>query len=428
MKKTRSKAYHDTVRQLSDRIVKAQEPISILDAIKWDDKVEAAFFAGKCQKQPPVDAAYYAGRPLSFDPESKRDEFYEIERDISRTLGHFNPLGKIMKRICREYRLVSTMLEHRGRSDFGRISQELYGTASEVFHAGDPTLGDLGAMMDDTLERLSNSDVIQDEEKSIDAEVAAKQLDERLNAAFGDTQVRVIVDDNIVADAAAGSDYLKIRRDAMFNQRDIDILYVHEGMVHLGTTLNGQRQSICTFLSKGPPSSTITQEGLAILMEIIAFVSYPTRLRKLANRIQAVQLVEQGATFVDIYRFFHDQGFGEKTSYTNATRVFRGSTPTGKPFTKDLSYTKGFIMLYNFLQLAVREGKLESIQMLFCGKTNLEDIKVLTQLAEEGLVQPPTFLPEQMRDMRALSAWMCFSNFLNHLSLDRVESDYSTLL
>ncbi|PPC76829.1 membrane protein [Pokkaliibacter plantistimulans] len=422
------KAYHETVRQLSDRIVKAQEPIRILDAIKWDDRIESAFFASKCKELPLVDIDYYQGRPLSFDPDSKRDEFYEIERDIARRLGNFNPLGRIMRRICREYRLVSTMLENRGKPAFGRISQELYGTASEVFHAGDPTLADLGRMMDATLTKLSASDVIQDEDKTINAEQAAKQLDERLNAKFNDTQVRVLLDDNIVADAAAGSDYLKIRRDAMFNQRDIDILFVHEGMVHLGTTLNGQRQSICTFLSKGPPSSTITQEGLAILMEVIAFVSYPTRLRKLANRIQAVDLVENGADFIDIYQFFVKQGFSEKTSYTNATRVFRGSTPTGKPFTKDLSYTKGFVMLYNFLQLAVQKGNLNAIQMLFCGKTNLEDIKVLTQLAEEGLVQAPVFLPDQLRDMSALSAWMCFSNFLNHLTLDRVESDYAALL
>jgi hypothetical protein len=27
-----------------------------------------------------------------------------------------------------------------------------------------------------------------------------------------------------------------------------------------------------------------------------------------------------------------------------------------------------------------------------------------------------------------LSAWMCFSNFLNHLSLDRIEADYSNIL
>ncbi|WP_312818904.1 hypothetical protein, partial [Pseudomonas sp.] len=25
-------------------------------------------------------------------------------------------------------------------------------------------------------------------------------------------------------------------------------------------------------------------------------------------------------------------------------------------------------------------------------------------------------------------AWMCFSNFLNHLSLDRIEADYANIL
>ncbi len=31
-------------------------------------------------------------------------------------------------------------------------------------------------------------------------------------------------------------------------------------------------------------------------------------------------------------------------------------------------------------------------------------------------------------DLNALSAWMCFSNFLNHLSLDRIEADYANIL
>jgi hypothetical protein len=64
------------------------------------------------------------------------------------------------------------------------------------------------------------------------------------------------------------------------------------------------------------------------------------------------------------------------------------------------------------------------VPLLFCGKTTLEDMRTLRQLVDEGLVVPPKYLPEQFRDMNALSAWMCFSNFLNHLSLDRIEADY----
>ena len=50
------------------------------------------------------------------------------------------------------------------------------------------------------------------------------------------------------------------------------------------------------------------------------------------------------------------------------------------------------------------------------------------QLVDEGLVAPPKYLPPQFRDLNALAAWMCFSNFLNHLSLDRIEADYANIL
>ena len=39
------------------------------------------------------------------------------------------------------------------------------------------------------------------------------------------------VDDTLLADAAAGSDYVKIRSGATFTRSDIDILEAHEGWV-----------------------------------------------------------------------------------------------------------------------------------------------------------------------------------------------------
>ncbi|MBF7143174.1 MULTISPECIES: flavohemoglobin expression-modulating QEGLA motif protein [Pseudomonas] len=422
--------YQQTVRALSDRIVSAQTPIRILDAVKWDDNVRQTFLKAKGKALPIVDRAWYQGRPLSFDAAAVRIEFQNIERDVTRQLGQFNPVGQIMRRMCREYRMVVRMLEARGTEDFGLISQELYGAASDAFHAGDPTLSDLGLMLSDYLNRIDGRGDLKDEVKNLTAKQAVDMLQSRLNRVFGETEetIRVFESDGIVADAAAGADYIKVRADAMFNERDVRALEVHEGLVHVGTTLNGLNQPVCTFLSKGPPSSTVTQEGLAILMEVIAFASYPSRLRKLTNRTRAIHMVEEGADFLQVFEFFKEQGFGMEDSYGNASRVFRGSTPTGLPFTKDLSYLKGFIMVYNYIQLAVRKGKLDQVSLLFCGKTTLEDMRILRQLVDEGLVAPPKYLPEQFRDMNALSAWMCFSNFLNHLSLDRIEADYANII
>ena len=420
--------YHGIIRALSGRIVEAQTPIRVLDAIKWDDSIRQGFLKAKGREMPAVDRAYYDSRPLAFDSTAKKLEFQNIERDITRQLGQFNPVGQIMRRMCKEYRMVIRMLEARGTADFGLISQELYGAASDAFHAGDPTLADLGVMLSGYLNNIAARGDLVDEAKTLTAKDAVSILQERLAKVFGDDTIRVFESDGIVADAAAGADYIKVRADAMFNERDVRALEVHEGMVHVGTTLNGLNQPVCTFLAKGPPSSTVTQEGLAILMEVIAFASYPYRLRKLTNRTRAIHMAEEGADFLQVYEFYREQGFTLEESYGNASRAFRGSTPDGLPFTKDLSYLKGFILIYNYIQLAVRKGKLEQIPLLFCGKTTLEDMRTLRQLVDEGLVAPPKYLPPQFRDLNALAAWMCFSNFLNHLSLDRIEADYANIL
>src|SRR5690606_30895921 len=314
--------YQQTVRSLSDRLVDAQAPIRILDAVKWDDSIRQAFLAAGGQRLPDVDRTYYHTRPLAFDPEAKKREFQEIERDITRQLGQFSPVGQIMRRMCREYRMVIRMLEARGTSDFGLISQELYGSASDAFHAGDPTLADLGLMLSDYLNNIADRGDLKDEAKTLSAGEAVQLLQTRLDAVFGEGEgvIRVFESDGIVADAAAGADYIKIRSDALFNERDVRALEVHEGLVHVGTTLNGLSQPICTFLAKGPPSSTVTQEGLAILMEVIAFASYPTRLRKLTNRTRAIHMAEEGADFLQIYEFFRDQGYADEDSYGNASR------------------------------------------------------------------------------------------------------------
>jgi len=422
--------YEQTVRELSDRLVVAQQPIQILNAILWDDSVRDTFFTRGCRELPPVDAGYYQQRPLGFDPAQKRQEFQELERDVRRRLGNYNAVAGILCRMCREYETVVRMLEVRGQPEFSRISQQLYGSTGDAFHAGDPTLAELGLMMSDTLDNIDRSLLLPQDEKSINAEQAVAILDERLRNAFPDSDfpIQVMLSDGIVADASAGSSYLKIRRDARFSERDLRLLEVHEGWVHLGTTYNGNAQRVCTFLGKGPPSSTITQEGLAILMELFTLTSHPPRLRKLTNRIRGVDMAENGADFLEVFRFFQSQGMGEADAWTNAARVFRGSTPSGGPFTKDIAYSKGFVLTFSYIRLAVRRGLLDRIPILFCGKTTLEDMRALASLVDEGIVDRPRFLPPQFADINSIAAWMCYSRFLNRLTLDRMEADYGGLL
>ncbi|MEE3158580.1 MAG: flavohemoglobin expression-modulating QEGLA motif protein, partial [Pseudomonadota bacterium] len=47
-----SEQYQLVIRSLSDRIVEAQAPIRVLDAIKWDDGIRDAFFKKRCKVLP----------------------------------------------------------------------------------------------------------------------------------------------------------------------------------------------------------------------------------------------------------------------------------------------------------------------------------------------------------------------------------------
>lgn len=421
--------YKKILRNLSERIKNTQTEIRILNALKWPQDIKQQFFKNHCKEPPPVTMAMYEKNPLGFDPAAKTEEFYSIERDIRRQLGQFSGIANIMLRMCREYREVIRLLQARGTPEFAKISQELYGSAQDAFYAGAPTLRDLAELVTTTLEKTHLEPDALDE-RQYTSEEAVPILGQRLNEYFRSPNepIRVKLSDEIVADASAGAEWIKLRKNAIFTERDLRVLEVHEGWVHMGTTLNGLAQPVCTFLSKGPPSSTISQEGLAIIMEIFTFSSSPKRMMILGHRVKAVDMVEQGAEFLDVFNFYRDLGFNEETCYHAAVRVFRGCLPNGGPFTKDLSYTKGFILIYNYIRLAIKNGLSRYIPLLFLGKTTLEDLSILSDLVSEGIVTPPKYLPPQFKDLAGLISWMTYSLFLNRLSLENLTANYKGIL
>ena len=65
--------------------------------------------------------------------------------------------------------------------------------------------------------------------------------------------------------------------------------------------------------------------------------------------------------------------------------------------------------------------------LLFCGKTNLADMKALAQLAEEGLLAQPRFLPPPFADPHALAVLLRRTGFWHRLTPQRVRADYAGL-
>lgn len=421
-----------TIYELSEQLIKTQRPLRILDSLKWDEKIQQEFFKNKCRELPTVTPDYYRAMPLAFRPEEKEQEFYALELTIQKRLGNLSGLGNLLQRMCREYRTVIRLIQARGTPEFVNISQALYGSSDDVFYVGGPSIKDLSTLLGSTLPTLSEKTLGPADVKQYNSQQAVEILHARLANYFNDPDERISVQisDNIIADAAAGAEVIKLRRDAIFSERDLRLLEVHEGWVHLATTLNGLNQPICTFLSKGPPTSTITQEGLAVMMELFTFSSFPARLQRLTNRIIAINMAEHGADFLEIFRFFQEQGYTEEESYGLTVRVFRGGLPDGTtgPFTKDLAYNKGFVLIYNYIRLAIQYGVLEQIPLLFLGKTTLEDLPLFIDLIQQNIVVKPKYVPPQFKDLAALSSWMSYSLFMNKVDIQKLAMDFRAIL
>lgn len=420
----------EVIQDISQRIVDAQRKIRILDLIKWDETIKKDFFRHKAEKLPAVDLAYYQSKPLPFDAHEKMEEFRLILRDAQNQLGQYSPITRLIQRQCDEYRRAVQMLAARGTPGFSEIAMELYGSPNDAFYSGGPRLSELGALLFDVLTALDVQLQSEADLKRYTPEEAQEKLQRSLSAFFDQHpgRVNVVISDGMIADASAGADNIKLSQNAMFSDRDLKYLEVHEGWVHVGTTVNGTMQPYCFFLSKGSPSCSVIQEGLAVITEVVSFSSYPGRMRKITNRVIALDKVTHGANFLDIYRYFIECGLQEEDSYNNTVRIFRGSTPTGGPFTKDLSYAKGFVLIYNFIRFAISQHRIDAIPLLFTGKLVLDDLPLLSELRTQGLLTSPVYLPPPFRDLSALSAWMSFSLFLNKFDLNEMQKNFRFLL
>jgi len=412
------------IKGLSKRIVEAQRKIRILDQVKWDDTISEEFFRHKTKRMPKVDENYYHQRTLPFLAADKVEEFRGILRDAHNQMGEYSPITRLIKRQCDEYIRAIRMLDSRGTPVFVELSKELYGSPDDVFYVGGPRLSEMGGFLFDLLTTLDVQLVSDQDIPRHSPQQAKKLLQKRLDGFFVDDKVKVMVNDGMIADAAAGADKIKLSNKAKFTDRELKYLEVHEGWVHVGTTINGGLQPYCFFLSKGAPSCSVIQEGLAVMTEVVSFSSYPARMRKITNRVIAIEKVTQGADFMDIFRYFLECGLSEDDAYKQSVRVFRGSVPTGGPFTKDLAYAKGFVLIYNFLCYAISERRIDVVPILFSGKLTLDDVPLLLELKAEGLLAEPRYLPEQFRDLSSLSVWLGFALYLDQFDFAD-NDDYS---
>ncbi|WP_299157925.1 flavohemoglobin expression-modulating QEGLA motif protein [uncultured Tenacibaculum sp.] len=170
------------------------------------------------------------------------------------------------------------------------------------------------------------------------------------------------------------------RPDAKFTRSQINALVEHEIGVHMVTTMNSNAQKLNLF-NLGLPVNTMTQEGLAILSEYLSGNISMKRLKKLAYRVIIVDMMCNGADFIECYNFLvNDHDLDKDDAFSVVTRIFRGGG-----FTKDYLYLSGFVKILRFWEND------NDLNPLLIGKTSLDFYHIINEMMQREMIQKPTY-------------------------------------
>ena len=402
-----SESLVNLMREASAEIFDAQRPIRILRSIAWTLETEKVFFAAGARELP---------RPeYRIAPEVA--PALERLRALQARLTGDNEVERFLRDTAGTLGTAARMLLAVGSKDFYYHSVELYGRPASLSSDRRTTNLGLARHFDQVVSGFApppdEADV-----PSISAEQAVPILKARFDAFFPGRGIRVVTADGMAAAAAASADEIRLNRDHRFSPRDLRQIEFHEGQVHVATALNGRSQPVMVFLGVPTPRTTSTQEGLAVLTEFLTASTSLPRVRRISDRVLAIQKAEEGADFLEVYRFFLSRGNDEEAAYDGARRVFRGGViEGGAPFTKDVCYLDGLLRVTNFLRIALTRGQSRLARELFAGKLAVEDVPLFDRLRVEGLASEPRYIATWANDLSFLTALMGYAAFLGESDL-----------
>ena len=403
------------ISSLSQELHETIRKVSILKYLRWDAQVKHDFLSKGGRELPIVSYAAFDGKDML----AKLDI---LSNKVQNTL-----FDQWIERHIHVARTTINMLMAVGTPAFNEFSVELYGQPEQLLHDNETTSL---ALAEKFHQLLSGRYVPQSELEMFPASYAQQEIARRTQRLFGDKSPSVILSEDLTSNAAASSKRIRLRASAKFTERDIEQLIQHEASIHVATALNGKAQKLLPTLGSSHAGTTKTQEGLAVFSELITGTMDINRMRRLSDRMIAIQMSMEGADFLEVFQYFLEQTQGNQDqSFENTQRVFRGGVLTGgAPFTKDIVYLDGLVRVHNFLRVAVGANRADCIPLLFCGKLDLDDLSVISAMHHEGLCLPAKYLPSWVSDMGFLFSYMAYSAFLNQIDLPRVSEHYKSIL
>lgn len=404
------------LRKISHLLFSASKDVRILKHLRWPESARFSFFSSSAEKLPKVDYA-------PFDDTSV---IAKLETAVA--LLEDTPFDIWLRKKAGDIEAGAQLLKNCGTKVFFKQSAKIYGLPLDTLHDNKTTPLDLASKFETILTAYSKS-TVKIKHSQISTEEVRNKIQEKVIQVFGQHSPDVVIVDSLSAKATASSRTIKIRKGARFTNKAIDQLVNHEALVHVATTLNGREQENMKILGGNYGAVTKTQEGLAVFSEFITGSIDVERMYRLSDRVIAIQMAIDGASFIDVYRFFLNRSDNKTQSFENARRVFRGGlVEGGAPFTKDIVYLDGFIRVHNFFRSAVVKGREDILGLVFSGKLDIDDIPILVKMKNEGLIKKPKFIPYWLSDMDYLVCYFSFSVFIDDIDYSEVSDYYDKIL
>lgn len=401
---------------LDARLVEAVRGIRILQTVSWPAHVQADFLDAHKRGQAKLPLIEYP----TLDYSGTRAELDAIRAAADGT----HPLGQYLQRTAESWATATRLLERLGSSGVTEASVQLYGRPGDPLPGGEATNLDAARHFISLADELDQALHPDESDFCIPAETLRRDLQGELDRFFVHHKVSIELDDELIAKAAAGPTRIRLRGGHAFSEYDRHQLLEHEAFVHSLTALNGREQPVLKSLARSSPRITATQEGLATFAELITGAIDIERMKRISLRIVAIDMALRGADFMQVFRYFLDEGQTPTDSFASAQRVFRGVPLTGKAaFTKDTVYLTGLIGVHTFFRWALRHRRLRLTRLLFAGKMTLQDVFAFEPLFDDGALAEPLYVPPWVQRAQGLAGMLAFSLFANRIRLDRIEAE-----
>jgi uncharacterized protein (TIGR02421 family) len=402
------------IQSLDHSLVQASKKIKVLNVLAWPVGLEEKFLEGWRKGKPELPE-------IKIQPPDVSDNIKVLDSIVSKCDQH-HPVEKFLADTAESYADAGRMLSNVGKLTFTNFSTKIYGRPDMVYKHQGISAVDAAKYFLEVTDNLLGNQYIQSTDLDISADELAGWLKAEVDEFFEHDTIEVVLDHNISSKALAGATRIRLRGSALFSKLDRDQLLYHEAFIHTATQLNGKKQENLKSLGLGAPRTTRTQEGLAVMAELISNSIDLTRLRRVALRVIAVKMALDGADFIEVFKFFLDAGQPEVESVRSAQRIFRGGAVKGGiVFTKDAVYLQGLLEVHTFFRVAIRDNHPEMIRNLFAGRLTMADAIRLSPLFENGWLSGPTYMPAWATDLRRLAALMAYSAFISNIKLEKVD-------